>query len=97
MLNILAKSIRHLAFLGVVVSGNIGCTGSQKGEPLTSDFEPRFVLTDSLVVNYLGRLSILDIKAEGSAYLMHDFQKWKKNWTMWPFISMRFNKISNSA
>jgi hypothetical protein len=36
---------------------------------------PQFILTDSLVVDYLGVLTILDIKAERLEYLMYDPQR----------------------
>lgn len=38
-------------------------------------FEPNFVLKDSLVIDYLGMLSLMDIKVDGSEYLLYDHQR----------------------
>jgi hypothetical protein len=36
---------------------------------------PQFILTDSLIIGYLGNLRMIDIKSNRSEYLMHDYQR----------------------
>lgn len=50
-----------------------GC--DSKGSKEESGFVPRFVVKDSLVVDYLGQLSLVDFKKDRSEYLLYDGQR----------------------
>jgi len=44
-------------------------------EQTASDFTPEFVVTDSLIIDYMGQLQLLSIKADQSEYLLVDPQR----------------------
>ena len=71
----LFKNLCHLLPIGLITALQLSCSESGQENRSKHDFEPRFVITDSLVIDYLGRLSILDIRSDRSEYLMFDFQR----------------------
>ncbi|MDN3686660.1 hypothetical protein [Cyclobacterium jeungdonense] len=71
----LSQRFCHLFLIGLMIGLNFSCSNSGQENLSNDDFEPRFVITDSLVIDYLGGLSILDIKPDRSEYLMYDFQR----------------------
>ena len=73
-----SSTMRHLTLyrlsLLLLIYTQFSCSsGSDRVEFIEE--VPQFILTDSLVVDYLGVLTILDIKAERSEYLMYDPQR----------------------
>jgi len=50
------------------------CSNGNK-KRITTGAIPQFVVKDSLVVDYLGALDIIDIKPDRSEYLMYDYQR----------------------
>lgn len=71
----LFKNLCHLLPIGLITALQLSCSESSQENRSKHDFEPRFVITDSLVIDYLGRLSILDSRSDRSEYLMFDFQR----------------------
>lgn len=70
-----SKTLSHLYLIGLVIGLNLSCADGDRENIARDDFEPRFVITDSLVIDYLGELRILDIQPDRSEYLMYDFQR----------------------
>ncbi|WP_154858157.1 hypothetical protein [Cyclobacterium xiamenense] len=61
--------------IGLMIGLHLSCSNSGRENRSGDGFEPRFVITDSLVIDYLGRLAILDIQSDRSEYLMFDHQR----------------------
>jgi hypothetical protein len=51
------------------------CGNNSSDQDQHEAYEPNFVLKDSLVIDYLGMLSLMDIKEDGSEYLLYDHQR----------------------
>ncbi|MFO7823166.1 MAG: hypothetical protein R6V72_04450 [Cyclobacterium sp.] len=71
----LSKTLSQLALIVAIIGINLSCNGDNQGNKTGDVVEPRFVITDSLVVDYLGELKIMDIKPDRSEFLMFDFQR----------------------
>ncbi|AKP50158.1 hypothetical protein CA2015_0695 [Cyclobacterium amurskyense] len=73
-----SSTMRHLTLyrlsLLLLIYTQFSCSsGTDRVESIEE--VPQFIVTDSLVVDYLGVLTILDIKADRSEYLMYDPQR----------------------
>lgn len=66
---------KSLDFLLVFLLGLLHSCSSPNDKKETLDFVPKFIVRDSLVIDYLGNLSMLDIKANSSEFLFYDFQR----------------------
>lgn len=71
----LSKSRFQPALMVLLIGLSLSCSSSGHENKSGDDFKPRFVITDSLVIDYLGGLNIWDIKPDRSEYLMYDFQR----------------------
>lgn len=47
----------------------------QPSKQIESDFTPGFVVTDSLIIDYLGQINLVNFKADRSEYLLFDPQR----------------------
>ena len=69
------KSRFKFTLVFMIIGLGFSCASGDKDNLAGDGFEPRFVITDSLVIDYLGGLNIMDIKPDLSEYLMFDFQR----------------------
>lgn len=68
--------MRNLYFSICVLLALFACKQNYH-ETLDGERIPEFYVTDSLVIDYLGMLTLLDIKKDRSEYLLYDFQRKK--------------------
>ncbi|NHE55514.1 hypothetical protein [Cyclobacterium plantarum] len=70
----LSKSRFQPALMVLLIGLSLSCSNSGHENKSGDDFIPQFVITDSLVIDYLGELNIMDIKPDRSEFLMFDLQ-----------------------
>lgn len=63
-----------LSIFTVILIQSCGSSSSERANSM-DDYVPEFVLTDSLVVDHLGPLQILDHDKASNQYLMYNYQK----------------------
>lgn len=70
-----SKSRCRIILLFIMIGMGFSCASGDKDNKTGDNYVPEFVITDSLVIDYLGGLNIMDIKPDRSEYLMFDFQR----------------------
>lgn len=64
--------LRHIFYLIPLIILLCQCQQSKETE---SDFTPEFVVTDSLIIDYIGQLNLVNFKDDRSEYLLFDPQR----------------------
>jgi len=66
--------ILHCFALFLLICFQFSCSSSNE-RGIAEDEAPQLIVTDSLIVDYLGNLTMIDIKPDRSEYLMYDGQR----------------------
>jgi hypothetical protein len=66
------KKLFSISFLALCACLMVACGSREK---TASHSEPELIVTDSLVIDYLGTLQLLDFKPDRSEFLLYDFQR----------------------
>ncbi|MBT0811217.1 hypothetical protein KIH41_07985 [Litoribacter ruber] len=66
------KKLFSMICLALCACLTLACGSAEKS---TLHYEPELIVTDSLIIDYLGNLQLLDFKPDRSEYLLYDFQR----------------------